>query len=297
MDLILCRNVLMYFSKEAIIATTEKLERSLVTGGRLIVSAPEISLVQCQDLIPESPGGVTLYRKVDAAIPGVPHVIPEFYKPAPMHQVPVTPRVVSFPMADTGTGEEVLEEPRPPEPAMKESPAPPAQSVTNVDEYSAAARLVESGDYTGSEKILGPYLAKNPGDHRAMELMAQVLANRGDLSGARKWCEKAIALNKLNPVYHHLMATIRQEEGDFDAAAGELRRALYADPSYIPAHFTMAHLKRRQGKIEESDMYFRNARTLLRRFESDEIIGGTEGMSAGSLLQNITSMIGVEHEA
>ena len=43
MDLILCRNVLMYFTPEAQHATVARLQRALVNGGWLVVSPAEMS--------------------------------------------------------------------------------------------------------------------------------------------------------------------------------------------------------------------------------------------------------------
>lgn len=296
MDLIFCRNVLMYFSKDTILTTIEKLQRALVPDGRLIVSMTETMLIQNQHLAPDVINKITTYRKVDipntsliSAIPVINEVslssgVQQSVLISPVNtrdrtriqEKPGTePELVTFPIPDNHESSEISNE-------------------TKKSEYNIAIRLFESGDYTGAENILDSFIIQNPTDHRAVALMAQVLADQGDLNGARAWCERAIGLDKLNPSYHHLLATILQEEGEVYAAIGALRRALYADPSYIPAHFTLAHLKRRLGKMKESDVHFKNARELLCCFEPDDIIGGTGGMSAGYLKQNISAIIGEE---
>jgi chemotaxis protein methyltransferase CheR len=296
MDLILCRNVLMYFSKDTSQVTIEKLQRSLTPDGRLIVSATETSLVSNQHLVSELCNGITTYRKSDIVQPhpvlATPMVTGAFFFPDVF-----TPKAVS----PFGTDKESSPAIKPAEefrsirthsPVKREHPAIP--HLPEKDPYTTAVALFESGDYFGAEKILVHYTSGHTCADRAMALMAQVLANRGDLAGACKWCEKAIAQDKLNPFYHHLLATIRQEEGAIDAAIGELRRALYADPSYIPAYFTLANLRRRQGRLEESDVHFRNARTLLHNHQPGEIIGGSGGMSAAGLERIICSIIDEE---
>ncbi|WAC04828.1 MAG: hypothetical protein OS112_10295 [Methanoregula sp.] len=296
MDIILCRNVLMYFSKDAAQATIEKIQRSLVPDGRLIVSATETSLVSNQHLVPEICNGMTTYRKSDimqpGQVPAAPTIhgvfsIPDVFKPIP----------VSAP-GTVNQGDSVVKPAETLKPAgvlaAMQTERPSGPRLPEKDPYITAVVLFESGDYPGAEKNLVRYTAVHRHDHRAMALMAQVLANRGDLAGARGWCEKAIAQDKLNPFYHHILATIRQEEGAIDAAIGELRRALYADPSYIPAHFTLANLRRRQGMLKESDVHFRNARMLLQSHQPGEIIGGAGGMSAAGLDRIICSIIGKE---
>jgi chemotaxis protein methyltransferase CheR len=296
MDLILCRNVLMYFSKDAARATIEKVQRSLIPDGRFIVSATETSLVSNQHLYSEICNGITTYRKSDIMQPDPvlatsrvsgAFSIPEIFKP-----IAVSPFETDNTIASVKKPAEKLKSISTPSQVQREPPAIP--SLPEKDPYITAVALFESGDYSGAEKILVSYTSGHHHDQKAMALMAQVLANRGDLAGARGWCEMAIAQDKLNPFYHHLLATIRQEEGATDAAIGELRRALYADPSYIPAHFTLANLRRRQGMLEESDVHFRNARTLLHSHQPGEIIGGAGGMSAAGLERIICSIIGKE---
>jgi chemotaxis protein methyltransferase CheR len=296
LDIILCRNVLMYFSKDAAQATIEKVQRSLIPDGRLIVSATETSIVSSQHLVPEICNGITTYRKSD------------IMQPSPVLATPIVSGAFSIPevfkpiaVSQLGTDNQSAPVKKPAEnlkpistPAQVQREPPAIPSLPEKDPYITAVALFESGDYFGAEKILVRYTAGYLHDQRAMALMAQVLANRGDLAGARAWCERAIAHDKLNPFYHHLLATIQQEEGAIYAAIGELRRALYADPSYIPAHFTLANLRRRQGMLEESDVHFRNARTLLNSHQPGEIIGGAGGMSAASLERIICSIIGKE---
>jgi len=294
MDLILCRNVLMYFTRDAILATMEKLRRSMVPDGRLIVSATETSLVANPYLLPENCSGITVYRKVEVLPPGGIPAIPGLPVWEPLLQEPFYLRAGTWLREEVAAQEEVpagdADLPVVPEPVASIPPA--LLPRPEHEEFSTATRLFLSGDFLGAEKILVPYAARNPMDHRALVLMAQVLANRGDLAGARAWCGRAIAENKLNPFYHHLMATIRQEEGATDAAVGELRRALYADPSYIPAHFTLANIRRQQGSLAEAEIHYRNALALLRKHNPDEIIGGVGGMSAARLERIISSITG-----
>jgi len=296
MDIILCRNVLMYFSNDTAHATIEKVQRSLIPDGRLIVSETETSLVSNQHLVPEICNGISTYRKSETAQPcpalATPRVSGAFSIPEGFGSVAVSPFGTDYQTAPVRKTAKKLKPTSIPAQVQREEKAIP--SLPEKEPYIAAVALFESGDYSGAEKILVRYTAGQPHDQKAMALMAQVLANRGDLAGARGWCEKAIAQDKLNPFYHHLLATIRQEEGATDAAISELRRALYADPSYIPAHFTLANLRRRQGRIEESDVHFRNARTLLRSHQPGEIIDNVGGMSVAGLQRIICSIIGEE---
>ncbi len=83
MDLIFCRNVLMYFSGEQLRKVVANLHRSLVEGGRLLVSATEASRELFGAFSPAEIPGIALYRK-GAPVPP-PKIAPEpLPVPAPL---------------------------------------------------------------------------------------------------------------------------------------------------------------------------------------------------------------------
>jgi chemotaxis protein methyltransferase CheR len=65
MDLILCRNVLMYLTYEAQRAIVERLRRALVPGGWLAVSPAEAAAELFRPLMPMNFPGAIFYRKDD----------------------------------------------------------------------------------------------------------------------------------------------------------------------------------------------------------------------------------------
>lgn len=94
MDLILCRNVLMYFAQDRARKVVDKLRRSLVDGGWLITSPAETSSVLFSAFTAVEFPGAFLYRKSAAAaalapalaMPSVPTVL-SAAPPASMPQV------------------------------------------------------------------------------------------------------------------------------------------------------------------------------------------------------------------
>lgn len=77
MDVIFCRNVLMYFTAERARAVVEQLYRSLVDGGWLIVSPAETSSVLFSRFANAAFAGAALYRKsADADAPRLVSLVP-----------------------------------------------------------------------------------------------------------------------------------------------------------------------------------------------------------------------------
>lgn len=66
MDIVFCRNVLMYFSTERAARVARNFRRSLVDGGWLMVAACELSQELFQQFTPVRFQETTVYRRVDA---------------------------------------------------------------------------------------------------------------------------------------------------------------------------------------------------------------------------------------
>ncbi len=81
MDVIFCRNVLMYFAQERARKVVDKLHRSLIDGGWLITSPAETSTVLFSAFTAIEFPGAFLYRRIAAAGPrttAVRHPVPSY---------------------------------------------------------------------------------------------------------------------------------------------------------------------------------------------------------------------------
>jgi chemotaxis protein methyltransferase CheR len=269
MDLILCRNVLMYFAPERAEKVVDRFYRSLIDGGWLIVSPCETSQGLFAPFTTINLPEVILYRKESDRPRTAPS--PEAFLPMPAE----APAEDLF-TQETGAFLPLEDQKRRPAEA---GPAPCAE----------AAALYERGRYSeASEKIAG-LLKDDPGNAKAMTLMARIYANQGDLAEALQWCERAIAADKLAAGGHYLLATVLQERGQAAEAILSLKRALYLAPDFALAHFTLGNLTRQLGKPKESEKHYANALSFLNAHRSDELLPEADGITAGRLIEIIRS--------
>lgn len=252
MDVIFCRNVLMYFTPEQAKTVVDRLYRSLVDGGWLIVSPAETSSVLFSHFTAVVFNGVTLYRKCEnTALSRHANPVPDPAMAA--YLKPLSPADQSLP---------------PSRPTPPEKPAIRLRGVTtgSGSTQAAAANREESGQ------------------------AARDLANQGRLDEAAERCHAVISSDRLNPGYHYLLATIQQEQGRVEAAAQSFARALYLDSDFVLAYFALGNLYRSQGRQREAQKQFDDALRLLRRHPADEILPESEGMTAGRLGEIIESI-------
>lgn len=289
MDIIFCRNVLMYFTSECSKLVIQKFYQSLVHGGWLVVSPCELSQVLFSQFVSENGQGLTVYRKGDGEVPAVHDYLTEVVSSSlDIEEIKIQQEIPFYfdrePPVQKVPSEEIAE------PIPRDS-----EKDSNSDEwkyfYNEAFALYEKGDYEKViEKVLKLFSEKE--DNANIDsLLARAYANLGNLVKALEWCEKALNADKINPYYHYFRAVILQEQGNNQDAIKSLKRALYLDPNFVLAHFTLGKLVRQQGRFKESYKYMENALMLLRGFRQDEILPESDGMTAGRLSEIIMVMI------
>lgn len=279
MDLILCRNVLMYFVPELTDRVVERFHNTLTDGGWLIVSPTETSLASSARLSAVHFPEAILFRKQEAAVKG-PGMVFNEERPA-ARILPLQPPTVC------------PGEPLPDSRPLAAVPTP----LPTADRLAEAQDLYGQGHYAGAAEKLEGLLAPRPDDPRALALLARCRANQGDFAAAGRWCEKAIAADKLDAGLRYLQALILEEQGAFDAAAEALKRTLYLDHGFVLAHFALGNLSRRQGDPARAEKHFRNALALLNACPPDEALPEAEGMTTGRLGEIIGTLLGHKGKA
>ena len=267
MDLILCRNALMYFEPAGFRRAAGNLFRALADGGWLLVAASEVSQVNFPGFEAVHFPGAIFYRKpvelvaAAAAMAAATAPLPPELEWAKTVSVAAAPRV-------------------------------PAAAATPVrDRFAEARALFGEGRYAEAGGVLTELAAAGPVEARVLALWAHVCANEGRLAEARRLCEEALGREKLNASLHYLRASVLQEQGELLEAAASFQRALFLDPNFVLAHFALGNLARRLGRLPEARKNFANARQLLHRLPPGEVLPESDGITAGRLAEVIQSLL------
>ncbi|MBI3995193.1 MAG: tetratricopeptide repeat protein [Nitrospirae bacterium] len=286
MDVIFCRNVLMYFAPERARRVIQNLYRSLINGGWLTVSPSETSQALFSQFATVNLPGVILYRKVSGSEFQVSslgsHVANDQHEPETLNVELETSVEYETLNVQPETSDFKLETS-----SLKPETSDPA--LQKPDPYMDAAVLYERGRYAEASEKIVRLLSDRPDDEKAMVLLARVYANQGRLAEAFQWCQRAIAADKLAAGRHYLLATVLQEQDQMEEAVLSLKRALYLDPDFVLAHFALGHLSRQQGRLKESAKHFENALALLNQRRPEEVLPESEGLTVGRLMEIIRS--------
>ncbi|SMP72709.1 MCP methyltransferase, CheR-type [Desulfonatronum zhilinae] len=313
LDVIVCRNVMIYLLPETIRRVIHRFHRCLVDGGWLIVSPSESSQLLATEFTPIHLTDATVYRK------GPPSGSPETsFSPTTGWKADTTIQTTfsaldgqtsipspspAYRASSPAAASPFTVSKPPPEAPQKAISDPPPASLSNASkdspdpswpEYEQAALAVQEGRAGEAEALLQALLsgenALNPHPRRrirVLRLMARIQADLGRSDAALDWCEQALAVDKTDPQVLYLQGMILQEMGRDKDARQPLKRLLYLDPDCIAAHAALAGIALREHDSGQAERYFNNVLDLLADLPRDAPIPEMGGLSAGRLMETI----------
>ena len=276
MDVIFCRNVLIYFDLHTVTAIATRLLASLAPDGWLFLGAsdpPIGELVPCEVVMT---GAGLAYRRRASTIgewvpvfadtaAWVPNLVePAAYAPEPQ---PVSEEHSWFAAESVAMPVDIVR-------GSEESPVPRDSYETAYDQadYVAASTLAREAIARGDDSD-GPWI-----------VLVRSLANGGDLDAAGEACAAALDRHRLSAELTHLHAVLLAEAGRYADAAVAARQALYLDPRYVVAHLALGDSLSRSGDMVGARRAFSNAQSLLKSLPPDAMVPGADGADASRLL-------------
>lgn len=284
MDLILCRNLLIYFTPLHARKLIANFRNSLVDDGWLIVSPSECSQALFSGYEPVNFPGSILYRKRHA------REITHAGEPESTARVASTASESAVPAS---LSEFQVSEMLAPVAVPASEPRIESSARIESSELSAAESMYERGEYVDAAAALRAALATSLGDGervRAQGLLTRALANLGQLDQALAASEAWIAADRLDPAAQYLHAMVLQELGERGRARSALHRALYLQPEFTLAHFALGNHARAEARVAEAQRHFANAARLLDDLDAGDVVPESEGMTAGRLREIIVAL-------
>jgi len=278
-DLILCRNVLIYFSAATIDQVVHKLHDTLGDEGWLVVGHTEPSQSTFRRFTPHNFPGAVIYRKPAMLQQQLPRSIPEIADFGPV-DTPMTapPRVAIQPVT--------------PAPAAVEAGTmtanPSHTKVLPVPDSATTLALCKAGQEEEALRRLEAQVASSTDSGYAAYLAAKVQAGRHKLPEAERWVQIALERAPLLAPAHCLHGLLLQEAGQPDAALAALRRCIYADADCVLGHYMLAGLYARLSQHRRAAKEYATVSELLHGHAGNELVPDGDGISTGHLLELVS---------
>lgn len=282
MDLVLCRNVFIYFRHEVARTIAARLHDAMRDDAALLVGHAEPSQLFGRFSVQNFPGAVA-YRKTKATErrrtperrhSGDRRAQPDRRRGTDRRQSPARPHVGDRRRnADRRTGSD----------RRRGTDRRQTVELQGVDECDDAVRLWEAGRVGEALAILEKAASDYPANPRAPYLVAKIHGGRFHLDAAKKWVTVALERDPLFAPAHHLSGLISDEEGRLEDAVRSLRRCIYADPKWALGHFALAGSLLRLGEHGRAAAALHNVELLLEGQPPDDAVPEGDGLTVARL--------------
>ncbi len=271
-DLIICRNVFIYFDEKMIRHCVGNFYNSIAWEGYLLCGHAEISQSKAADFktifSPES----AIYKKTTKSITS--------FSPAVTTPIPELPKL--FPAAE----EKMFFIPEAPVKgnilSSKEIPVSP-----KPDPEKVIKSLIEKGDYRTAIQEIEEYLSINKNDFKLKVLAANIYANIGQHLKAEQLCTELQLSHPFEVEPFYILAQIANDRGDTNQAMTLYKKILYLNPNYFAASIELAAIYINRGENVKSQKLLSAAIEDLKKLSPSDLAFPYNAIKIGELIMEL----------
>ncbi|MBI3585029.1 MAG: hypothetical protein HY096_13925 [Nitrospinae bacterium] len=274
-DIIICRNVTIYFKKETTMGLALNFYNSLKNGGYLVVGHAEYSADNYSKFISRVfPNGIVYQKSVN--------------ENKNKKNVPAQIKSLKIePFKETDNLLNIIKK--------SSSAIPKTSDNLNLSEhrnnlreetiiFNEAIKYYNSSDYDFAIDRFFKILDINPKNVRASWMLCHMSANRGHFEEAIKWGNRCIEIDPLFKEAYYSLALIHLERKEYNEAVEKLKKVIYIDPNFTLGYFTLGNIYALMYLHSQAKDCFKIASDLLSSKPSDEIVFQAEHLTVRELL-------------
>ena len=294
MDLILCRNVTIYFTPQMTQQVINGFYEALVEEGWLVVGHAEPSQEIYQAFQAHLLPGTLVYQKrrlgQEWLAPlngqGVAPATEMKLSPAPASAAEGAP---ALPKANDPSGEkpgwpgaaENRSGSRPQEPRDDRGSRPPA----GRDCAAVCRQLLNEGQIEAAISMLLQQVEVTPDVAALYALLCRAYANIGNWDEARRWGQEALKLDNLLSEVYYTLALVYEHQQQPEVAIAMLKKVIYLDWEAPLPHFHLAMLYQEIGRPDEAQQSWQKVVALLNKWPPEKVVPDSGGETAQNLLR------------
>ena len=295
MDLILCRNVLIYFDPATVARVAIQLIDSLSENGWLFLGASDpglADLVSCEVIVT---GAGLAYRRRRNRAPEshrADHPRSPAALPFPTHLTLASPPSAPQPVEREDIAQPIAQSrsvtgsvPQSESHGDSQQPADAAAAGKHSELLTRSRDAYQHGEYARAIDLARECVTETDHDAEAWIILVRALANLGFNEEAGLACASGLDVHRTSAELTYLHAMLLRQSARNAEALAALRCALYLDRQFVAAHLAMGDVSSAMGDHNAARQAFRNVERLLRDASESQLIPGSDGLTAGRLLR------------
>ncbi len=279
-DLILCRNVFIYFDKSTAEVVMNKFYQSLLPGGYLLQSASDLQDFNISEFKHHFVDSTSYYIKSE---------VPE------EHQLSDIMEEQGYSFNSETVGEKtenIIDELKfnTSENATTRKETPQENIINRMASsedmkkcYSSIIRLLFTEKWSEALTLINKRIELGDDNSLIWQFKAKSLANLGQSEIALKAIELSIKHEPRDKHSHFIKALIHMEFKDLKGYEEALRRTLYLDRHFLEANYHMGLLLLSQGSQKKGILYMKTALDIAENEDPIRYLHDSAGMSHGRM--------------
>jgi len=226
LDIILCRNVFIYFDEATIRQVNSRFSAALNEAGVLILAAADPLFFDTNNLVQEKKDNVFFLRK------------------KPLFSASITPPFV----------------------APKIQSTPKSNNQISALDLDKSKRLIikhlSVGEWQAGLHQVNEALESDTQDAELLQFKAKCLINLGQMSAAQKACEQSIVEDDVEPHSYLLYGLILLQRGLLSEAETAFRQTIFLNNAFMEAHYQLGQILLKKGQKKLAIKSIQNALVL-----------------------------------
>jgi len=281
-DLIICRNVFIYFDPSGIKTAVTNLTHLLKKSGYLLTGHSELANMHFPGLKPVAFPDSFIYQKTDSKQElniDLSHLESLFLKTQKRTDKPhiIKKRDISIDLPLI----------RGDESRFSGSTAGRDVKISNVFPRDDVEKLISVGSVKEAESITRKFLENNHNEVQALLILANICANRGLKEEARIYCDLVLETDAFNPLAYFILGQLANEEGEIENALLLFNKVLYLNHEFFPALIEVATIYEFQGDQKKAAKLRENALEKISKLDTESPIVFYKNMKAGRLAEEL----------
>lgn len=294
LDLVICRNVTIYFDTQDTIKIIERFYKCLRDGGYLIVGHSEPSPFIYDRFNHQIIGDMVVYQKNESeAVKPRPTFISLDSDTSTQRAQPKTPKKRELNLRHIDLNKSTPSA-TPVERRGREEVKPVLSSIELEliqENFVDACKLFESHQYDDARKLLSNNLMRDSTHIESNYLMALIYANLHDFSSATPHLLTVIQHDSLHEESYYLLALMQREERKYDTAIENLKKALYINPDFILVYYELiVNYVLLEQRTQAEDEY-RRLKDVLKDRNDDEDVGIIDNLKIRNVKDLVCSFL------
>ncbi len=277
MDVIFCRNVMMYFTPKVIHEVSKRFYNSLKENAWLITSQVELSDDYFSDFERVTFMNGIFYQKTTKTISNIKNRATGLFQSDQF-----VPAKKDAKRTDV---KKIIK-------TIEKKVIPLTQSVEKKNSVvNTPDQLFHQGQYRQCIESCLQLIGKGELDKEIFALLIKSYANSSHPTEGVESIKKIILNKKVTPEMYYLYASFLNEQNDLQESENILKKAIYLNNKHILSHLMLGDIFLKEDKKQLAIKQYGTVVDLLEEYDAHEIVPESEGITAGRIKALAESMI------